>query len=249
LIELLVVIAIIAILAAILFPVFSRAREKARQTQCLSNMKQLAMALMMYLQDWDERFPGIGNHGYGYGPEANNPYALPHGKIYPYVKNVGVYDCPSADMFICKVISNGCARDALPGNGWGYPFPPDFYGHSIDIGYNWLLGGDAWVNPPRTLASLPTPSETVAFADSSVPHSTCGGRRVVYANVCGAACNPPRRLRSNTRHNEGENLIFCDGHVKWMNHRQIGDNCGKLFDPARQHDNLTWWGKWGPPAD
>ena len=85
LIELLVVIAIIAILAAILFPVFARAREKARQSSCLSNVKQLMLAVQQYAQDYDERMPGHGN-----SPQWP-------GQIFPYVKNAHVYACPSAD--------------------------------------------------------------------------------------------------------------------------------------------------------
>src|SRR5476651_2537282 len=79
LIELLVVIAIIAILAAILFPVFAQAREKARQISCLSNMNQLGLAFMQYLQDYDEHFPGSYYYGQGWAEE-----------IYPYVKSVNV---------------------------------------------------------------------------------------------------------------------------------------------------------------
>lgn len=89
LIELLVVIAIIAILAAILFPVFAKAREKARQISCASNMRQLGLAFMQYSQDYDEWYPGryIG----GPGTSINWEYA-----IYPYVKSVGAYECPDA---------------------------------------------------------------------------------------------------------------------------------------------------------
>lgn len=83
LIELLVVIAIIAILAAILFPVFSKVREKARQTSCLSNLNQLGLAFMQYTQDNDEYYPGSIFFGQGWA-----------GKIYPYVKSLGVYTCP-----------------------------------------------------------------------------------------------------------------------------------------------------------
>src|SRR5256712_1537746 len=90
LIELLVVIAIIAILAAILFPVFAQAREKARATQCLSNMKQLGMALMQYVQDYDETYP------YYAGPvTAQRPELYIWSIFQPYVKNGQVLRCPS----------------------------------------------------------------------------------------------------------------------------------------------------------
>lgn len=116
LIELLVVIAIIAILAAILFPVFAQARDKARQTTCTSNTKQIALAFMQYINDYDETFPlgfGIGGNGqwlwnynhavpYNWRPDIppsdfRYPSYLVHWShtIQPYIKNYGVYECPS----------------------------------------------------------------------------------------------------------------------------------------------------------
>jgi prepilin-type N-terminal cleavage/methylation domain-containing protein/prepilin-type processing-associated H-X9-DG protein len=89
LIELLVVIAIIAILAAILFPVFAKAREKARQTSCLNNAKQLALAFIQYAQDYDEKMPFSSG---GYESTSYKWWDL----IYPYIKNNQVYSCPSA---------------------------------------------------------------------------------------------------------------------------------------------------------
>ena len=89
LIELLVVIAIIAILAAILFPVFAQAREKARQTTCASNEKQLGLAFMQYSQDYDEFLP---TNAYSVTGGLNGPGWT--GMIYPYVKSANVYTCP-----------------------------------------------------------------------------------------------------------------------------------------------------------
>ncbi|MFQ6099194.1 MAG: prepilin-type N-terminal cleavage/methylation domain-containing protein, partial [Armatimonadota bacterium] len=85
LIELLVVIAIIAILAAILFPVFAKAREKARQTACLSNVKQISLAVQMYAQDYDEFIVAVYNEGGRYWWDV----------LDPYVKNIAVWRCPS----------------------------------------------------------------------------------------------------------------------------------------------------------
>lgn len=112
LIELLVVIAIIAILAAILFPVFARAREKARQTSCLNNVKQLALAVMQYTQDYDEVLPASYYPG---NPGTSNQWFE---KIQPYINNTQVQICPSA-------------RTRNPGYGWNYDFIG--YGSSTSI--------------------------------------------------------------------------------------------------------------------
>ena len=112
LIELLVVIAIIAILAAILFPVFARAREKARQTACLNNVKQLSLAVMQYVQDYDEVLPASYYPG---NPADSNAW---YEKIQPYVKNTQVQVCPSE-------------RSRAIGYGWNYDFIG--YGSSTSI--------------------------------------------------------------------------------------------------------------------
>src|SRR2546423_13337957 len=124
LIELLVVIAIIAILAAILFPVFARAREAARTSSCLSNTKQMALAIMQYIQDYDERFPtplyNLSSVDPQYGRHPDNPWG-PWSRfrvgwnhtIFPYVKNVQVFLCPSSP--------GGPDHDSLNGandDGW-----------------------------------------------------------------------------------------------------------------------------------
>jgi prepilin-type N-terminal cleavage/methylation domain-containing protein/prepilin-type processing-associated H-X9-DG protein len=98
LIELLVVIAIIAILAAILFPVFAKAREKARQASCLSNVKQLSLGFMQYVQDYDEVMPQAGAYENVTWPNGGTGGNFWPCRIYPYVKNIQVYNCPSATM-------------------------------------------------------------------------------------------------------------------------------------------------------
>jgi prepilin-type N-terminal cleavage/methylation domain-containing protein/prepilin-type processing-associated H-X9-DG protein len=136
LIELLVVIAIIAILAAILFPVFAKAREKARQSSCLSNVKQLGIALLSYAQDNDEMFHPHRDPAQTYGwMDILNPYC----------KNSQIFKCPSGTGTGSRV--GTAATNIYTWYGW-----------------NWRqLGADTWT---RGLGSVTMPAETITYADS-----------------------------------------------------------------------------------
>ncbi len=138
LIELLVVIAIIAILAAILFPVFAKAREKARQTSCLSNAKQLILGVMMYVQDYDDYFPGY------YNPNVPGDVNQWFEMIEPYIKNDQIFVCPSAQTV------------TPTGYGFNYRFisygmrdPTNYVGHSI-----------------TNVSTFVYPAETIILADA-----------------------------------------------------------------------------------
>jgi prepilin-type processing-associated H-X9-DG protein len=138
LIELLVVIAIIAILAAILFPVFARAREKARQTSCLSNVKQITLGVQMYTQDYDETLPRARFWYSGSG----SPYLYTRA-IRPYVKNEQIFLCPSDD-------------NAVYVEGWGSnPHRSD-----LSYGYNWDNQ-----NSNAKLSSVDYQAQTMLLAD------------------------------------------------------------------------------------
>jgi len=122
LIELLVVIAIIAILAAILFPVFARAREKAKQASCLSNMKQIVLGAHMYVSDYDDNLIG---HIAGRRDDPTWPWGAPyymwHQQIYPYVKNLQLFVCPSMPTRTLAAQSDGSpAYDGSLGYGINY---------------------------------------------------------------------------------------------------------------------------------
>ena len=141
LIELLVVIAIIAILAAILFPVFAKAREKARQSSCLSNEKQITLAVLSYAQDYDEMFPAYYNF------EASVPAGARYWMdvVMPYIKNTQVFVCPS---------NSNKSMYASYGCNYNWPFA------------NFEVNG--W--PPEhgdSLGSIDRPSEIMMFLDGS----------------------------------------------------------------------------------
>jgi prepilin-type N-terminal cleavage/methylation domain-containing protein/prepilin-type processing-associated H-X9-DG protein len=172
LIELLVVIAIIAILAAILFPVFARARESARTSSCLSNTKQISLAIMQYLQDYDEKFPvaamnltwgGVEKPDTPWGP-YKNAYAGWDHQIYPYVKNAQVFRCPSKD-------EGPAATNAGTDNS-------DRTG-ATQYFINKQLTGDpeiqGWQNSgfhPQKQASLQWPAVTIMVGETTVGAST-----------------------------------------------------------------------------
>jgi len=191
LIELLVVIAIIAILAAILFPVFARAREKARQTSCLSNLKQIGLAHQMYAQDYDEMFlAGRYNaecmfghyHDLG-GNNSINDYYGWFNHIYPYINNTQVYRCPSQQWTTCT--SGGeVAR--------------------ITNAYLFNYGGCR----RRAMAEIDRPAETMITMD--------GQNSFVISSTNYKSTAMSAMGNGLDRHNGGANIAFCDGHAKWM---------------------------------
>ncbi len=207
LIELLVVIAIIAILAAILFPVFARAREKANQASCSSNLKQIALAELMYVQDYDQMShpcvlgvagqfanPNGGNgcsgcfHQYESGVVTSTtlPVWRPLGA---YIKNTQVWFCPSA--------------------------PTEWRS------YGWCRGGDN-----QSMSTIDRPAQSAMFAEGRGAISW-----ITTSNACCSPASPNAELQPGntpynphfvaTRHNDGANIAFWDGHVKWRKQKGL----------------------------
>lgn len=226
LIELLVVIAIISILAAILFPVFARARENARRTACLSNLKQIGLGIAMYTQDYDERlvsyaYPNpLGTVIYGYQVA-----------LHPYVKNYQLYVCPSAKK-ISTHNPDSCDPTKVSTSATG----------AGSYGYNYYnLGNytrnpgpvDAVTNPnrleDRLLAEIATPTETVMLTEIN---SINGGgptyQPTHWGNPAASTCHtgPAPKTLADQRgfwHFDGTNVAFVDGHAKFMKWTTLGD--------------------------
>jgi prepilin-type N-terminal cleavage/methylation domain-containing protein/prepilin-type processing-associated H-X9-DG protein len=236
LIELLVVIAIIAILAAILFPVFAQAREKARQASCLSNMKQMSLGVLMYTQDYDEKFPKA-QHLDNYNNGWANSWAV---VTQPYVKNYGVYRCPSdGDTSVRNADWNWA------GVGISYTVNME----SNYVGSAWVVmgpfgmgsgqAGAFWVYESLSQAAINRPAESIMIgerhnSDSKMVGGPCnctnyhsGFNSLSWAP---ALSGTPYRIPNGTRpaaaypngpngavstkHSEMANFAFCDGHVK-----------------------------------
>ncbi len=212
LIELLVVIAIIAILAAILFPVFSRAREAARKTACLSNMRQLGLAFQAYTQDYDEALPnstdgtpGTGVLGawnfYKVFPTNTNPgsYDVTQGGLYPYVKNKQIYICPSDSQGRQSGNSYAANSCAFQGSAIGFEAGKPLAAFEAPASFM-LLGEEA----------SPQYGNTDQFGDAELAAvSTDDGYMLYNLNVF------------TTRHSQGSNLTFVDGHSKWFRPEKI----------------------------
>jgi len=217
LIELLVVIAIIAILAAILFPVFAKAREKARQASCASNEKQLALGFLMYISDYDETFPpqNIGANC------SNSTGGLAMHGIMPYVKNVQLYICPSRNN--PPNFCGNCSAASLA-ILW-----ESSYGYSCG-----MMGGGGWgsTSIPWTQSLIRRPAEMFILGDSF------GGnywRPATDTSGCDTG--------SLDTHNDGINAAYVDGHVKWMKSERAHATrqyVRRGADPASPIGYLPW---------
>ena len=252
LIELLVVIAIIAILAAILFPVFQKVRENARKTACLSNMKQIGLAVTQYTQDSDENYPTgyVGILGQGWG-----------GTVYTYVKSTDVFKCPDD-------------ATTKQNNGAVISYPVSYAGN-----LNFLrrdVPGPA--NDPRTgqsLASLVSPAKTVMLAECSGVYAPitdpqeAGGSNNLESPVtngndlggvypfsnngqggrletgCLSGKNCAARVASSTngnqgfgaltgRHTDGSNFLMTDCHAKWLRGSQVSGGMTAMAEDCNQ---------------
>jgi prepilin-type N-terminal cleavage/methylation domain-containing protein/prepilin-type processing-associated H-X9-DG protein len=206
LVELLIVIAIIALLAAILFPVFRRVRDNALRSACMSNMSQLGKAAMMYAQDYDERLPGNyadpiyvdWSAGFGMSKgfmddSASRNWAK---SLYPYVKNLQVYICPAVKPY------------SLTGTNGGYKEV------TIDGGGNTSYAGN-WIVSDRNLAAIPNPSEIVMLHEFRFYVRTAQMRPYPSGYPSGPNYIQFHHGNMENAHFDGANRMYCDGHVKW----------------------------------
>lgn len=204
LIELLIVVAIIAILAAILFPVFAQAREKARQASCVSNVRQVGMAALMYAQDYDETLPIYYHHNvltYWVGARDTSvqPLDKTRGLIYAYVRSGEIQKCPSYT-----------GSGHLGGTGYGYNRRLAFV--------------KGLTNDPAPLAALSHPAETILFGDAGLPNfpkpGEVGETILLDPPSLWNTSKPAEPLRGfpsvDFRHAGFADFCYADGHAKPM---------------------------------
>ena len=245
LIELLVVIAIIAILAAILFPVFAQAREKARAISCVSNMKQLALGVLMYTEDYDETFPiGADSLGSGWA-----------GQTMPYVKSAAIFKCPDdgTQGIEPSVVSYGMngnlAEWWADAPTWASRTPPKIQAvlsgpastvMLFEVQDNYPASVDSWIEDyynPSVLESgydIGSPagtgddiagvgpvdaggwSEGDQYATGMMQGQTVAADGPGGTSLAKTGVANPKGVLGLARHTGGSNFALCDGHAKWL---------------------------------
>ena len=274
LIELLVVIAIIAILAAILFPVFAQAREKARAISCLSDEKQIGLGVMQYEQDFDEKAPG-GLNGFGGG----SGYA---GQIYPYVKNIGAFRCPddttvgpaSASLGLnanTSVVSPACiaakyvgccmmTADSLKIAAYTAPASTILlfevahsqdYDISKEIIFDHNLGGtgDSCGGSPSGYGLGGGYEPNGYHGESSAGTPNDGYMKYATGILNGITTNTGSFLSPDGRHSKGANYVMADGHAKFLQPGRVSPGLNASSATAKQVNNNTAAGTSGTFVD
>jgi prepilin-type processing-associated H-X9-DG protein len=251
-------------LAAILFPVFAQAREKARQASCLSNEKQIATGFLMYVQDYDETFPIANMQAFSATPQAVWYASEWQNVLYTYIKNVDVYHCPSDSKPYSKT-SNTFAGNLTP----------------VSYLYNSHIGADYNVEiqqatspsqaPPQTLAAIVNPSGLILLAEghkfysplTDDPQPNWGKdyagnlsifvQSYVFGWYIGASeiygyqgtngtlypCGLPRHSA-----NSGSNFAFTDGHAKYANFNSAGSLQGIIPFSQTYVDGVGFGQQW-----
>lgn len=206
LIELLVVIAIIAILAAILFPVFARARENARRSSCQSNLKQIGLGIMQYVQDYDETYP-MNAQGSTVQSTGSSSFGFWMVNTFPYVKSTQIYACPSGAKGTDGTYITPTGNLVLP--------TLNHYGANEQI----IVPGNG---TPVKIASLGKSSVIGMAADATTP-TWNNPSRVINANDSVNPYGPsPFADPALSRHFNGSNVLYADGHVKFGIATQLG---------------------------
>ncbi len=238
LIELLVVIAIIAILAAILMPVFAQAREKARTASCQSNLKQIATGNQMYMQDDDEQ--AFQNLRYPID-SANNRITWME-MVNPYIKNEQVFKCPSAPRSVGEwgLAGNRLAADYI----WPMWIPYDYYRWFGDVGNpgNGVImfagfpchstcpfGRNVPWSPKIGPLQADKPAESILIVEgaTSTYYPSTNNTNLLFGSFANAGVCYDGDKKC-FRHNEGHNVAFCDGHVKWIHTKKYNrDNSAR----------------------
>lgn len=220
LIELLVVIAIIAILAAILFPVFAQARDKARATACLSNEKQIGLALMQYVQDYDETWPcGRWN--------ASNTYLTGRGwaqAVYPYYKSAQMLKCPSDETEVNRnnTPDNEVISYAMNAN-LALIADADLTKPAMTCALIEVSGNDGYVRDMTALdGRAPAASGPIVATGGSAGGLERGSYRTGNIGFPERIFNNATSPRlAKARHSEGSNFLCADGHAKWCRGRTV----------------------------
>ena len=247
LIELLVVIAIIAILAAILFPVFARARENARRASCQSNLKQQALGVLQYQQDYDERFPLYRNDSgtwLGFWPE----------QIMPYVKSTQIFECPSyknayaggAGTYGVQATPNSNQNGSLASYGMNLALVPSLTTSiavsSLNNTAELLMIADTSRKPVLSpLTCLGYQPDAAANTGTDPGQGTTGEAITFYDNTAGTTIANYNLSGPDCRHLETVNVAYADGHVKALKYNAV------YKVPSGVSPN-TNWRLWYPAA-
>jgi prepilin-type N-terminal cleavage/methylation domain-containing protein/prepilin-type processing-associated H-X9-DG protein len=224
LLELLIVVAIIGLLAAILFPVFARVRENARRGRCQSNLKQIGLGIQMYTQDYDDRYPQASYKDTSYSGVDNPPpggwvsdysrglqQVAWHNLIEPYTKNSQIFICPSTPKLTVKNGIKNLAEGQVGinlaliqrRNSWNDAAPNSLSRVVSPVGtYAVFDCGTNILNPGEAV----TPSGENGYLPGAGP----------YAGSLASSQAYKQNDFQNGRHFGGVNMLFADGHVKWL---------------------------------